>query len=59
MALCDRVRETPRPHAAKAVVALAGIMVGLATACAGSRLIESLLYDVSSRDPRPRSPAFH
>ncbi len=32
-------------------VALAGITVGLATALAGSRLIESLLFDVSPRDP--------
>jgi ABC-type antimicrobial peptide transport system permease subunit len=31
-------------------VALAGIAIGLATALAGSRLIESLLYGVSSRD---------
>jgi ABC-type antimicrobial peptide transport system permease subunit len=34
-----------------AAVALAGITVGLATTLAGSRLIESLLYGVSSRDP--------
>jgi putative ABC transport system permease protein len=34
-----------------ALVALAGIAIGLATALAGSRLIESLLYGVSSRDP--------
>jgi ABC-type antimicrobial peptide transport system permease subunit len=33
------------------LVALAGIMVGLGTAFAGSRLIESLLYGVSPRDP--------
>ena len=33
------------------VVALVGIAVGLATAFAGSRLIASLLYGVSSRDP--------
>src|SRR5260370_28991364 len=33
-----------------ALVALAGIAIGLATALAGSRLIESLLYGVSSRD---------
>jgi len=33
------------------LVALAGIAIGLATALAGSRLIESLLYGVSSRDP--------
>jgi ABC-type antimicrobial peptide transport system permease subunit len=32
-------------------VALVGIIVGLATALAGSRLIESLLYGVSPRDP--------
>lgn len=32
-------------------VALAGIAVGLGAALAGSRLIESLLYDVSPRDP--------
>jgi len=32
-------------------VAVAGIMVGLAAALAGSRLIESLLFGVSSRDP--------
>jgi putative ABC transport system permease protein len=34
-----------------ALVALAGIAVGLAAAIAGGRLIESLLYGVSSRDP--------
>jgi putative ABC transport system permease protein len=33
-----------------ALVALAGTAIGLATALAGSRLIESLLYGVSSRD---------
>jgi putative ABC transport system permease protein len=33
------------------VVALAGITVGLASAFAGSRLIQSLLYGVSPRDP--------
>jgi putative ABC transport system permease protein len=33
------------------IVALAGITVGLATAFAGSRLIESMLYGVSPRDP--------
>src|SRR2546425_2086918 len=33
------------------LVAPAGIAIGLATALAGSRLIESLLYGVSSRDP--------
>jgi putative ABC transport system permease protein len=33
------------------LVALAGIATGLATALAGSRLIESLLYGISSRDP--------
>ena len=33
------------------LVALAGIVVGLGTAFAGSRLIESLLYGVSPRDP--------
>jgi putative ABC transport system permease protein len=33
------------------LVALAGIAIGLAAALAGSRLIESLLYGVSSRDP--------
>jgi putative ABC transport system permease protein len=32
-------------------VALAGIAVGLVVALAGSRLIESLLYGVSPRDP--------
>ena len=32
-------------------MALAGITVGLATAFAGGRLIESLLYGVSPRDP--------
>jgi putative ABC transport system permease protein len=34
-----------------ALVALAGMAIGLATALAGSRLIESLLYGVDSRDP--------
>jgi predicted permease len=34
-----------------ALVALGGITVGLAIALAGSRLIESLLYGVSPRDP--------
>jgi predicted permease len=33
------------------LAALAGIALGLATAFAGTRLIESLLYDVSPRDP--------
>jgi putative ABC transport system permease protein len=33
------------------LVALAGIVVGLAVAFAGSRVIESLLYGVSPRDP--------
>jgi ABC-type antimicrobial peptide transport system permease subunit len=33
------------------VVALVGIAIGFAIALAGSRLIESLLYGVSSRDP--------
>jgi putative ABC transport system permease protein len=33
------------------LVVLAGITVGLVTAFAGSRLIESLLYHVSPRDP--------
>ena len=32
-------------------MALAGIAIGLATALVGNRLIESLLYGVSSRDP--------
>jgi putative ABC transport system permease protein len=32
-------------------VALGGIAVGFGTALAGSRLVESLLYDVSPRDP--------
>lgn len=32
-------------------VALAGITIGLATAFAGSRLIQSLLYGVTPRDP--------
>jgi putative ABC transport system permease protein len=33
------------------LVAFGGIAIGLAAALAGSRLIESLLYGVSSRDP--------
>jgi predicted permease len=33
------------------LVALAGTAIGLATALVGSRLLESLLYGVSSRDP--------
>jgi predicted permease len=32
-------------------VALAGVVVGFSVALAGSRLVESLLYDVSPRDP--------
>jgi putative ABC transport system permease protein len=33
------------------IVALAGIMVGLIVAWAGSRLIASLLYGIGPRDP--------
>src|SRR6266542_3185674 len=33
------------------IVALVGIVTGLAAAFAGSRLIESLLYGISPRDP--------
>jgi putative ABC transport system permease protein len=33
------------------LVAIAGIVIGLAAAVAGSRVIASLLYDVSPRDP--------
>jgi putative ABC transport system permease protein len=33
------------------IVALGGVLAGLATALAGGRLIASLLYDVSPRDP--------
>jgi putative ABC transport system permease protein len=33
------------------IVAIAGVVSGLAAALAGSRLIESLLYDVGARDP--------
>jgi ABC-type antimicrobial peptide transport system permease subunit len=33
------------------LVTLAGIVVGLAAALAGGRLIQALLYDVSPRDP--------
>ena len=33
------------------IVALAGVTAGLAAAGAGSRLIESLLYGISPRDP--------
>lgn len=33
------------------IVTLGGIAVGLGAALAGSRLIESLLYDVNPRDP--------
>ena len=33
------------------LVALVGVAIGLAAALAGSRLIESLLYGVSPRDP--------
>jgi ABC-type antimicrobial peptide transport system permease subunit len=33
------------------VVALGGVLAGLAAALAGGRLIASLLYDVSPRDP--------
>jgi putative ABC transport system permease protein len=32
-------------------VALAGVAVGLTVALAGARVIESLLYDVTPRDP--------
>ena len=38
-------------RAAGRFVALVGVLVGLGTALAGSRLIESLLYGVSPRDP--------
>ena len=34
-----------------ALVALLGAVIGVAAALAGSRLIESLLYGVSPRDP--------
>jgi putative ABC transport system permease protein len=33
------------------IVAVAGIAIGLAAALAGSRAIESLLYNVGARDP--------
>jgi hypothetical protein len=33
------------------VVAGAGVAIGLAAACAGGQLIESLLYGVGPRDP--------
>jgi len=33
------------------VVAIAGMVVGLGVALAGSRVLESLLHGVSSRDP--------
>ena len=33
------------------MVALAGLAIGLAAALAGSRVIESLLYGISPRDP--------
>jgi putative ABC transport system permease protein len=33
------------------IVAVAGIAIGLAAALAGSRVIESLLYNVGARDP--------
>jgi len=39
------------------LVALAGVAVGLVTAVAGSRVIESLLYGVSPRDPSVFSAA--
>jgi ABC-type antimicrobial peptide transport system permease subunit len=37
-------------------VAFAGIVVGLGAALAGGRLVESLLYDVSPRDPAIVAP---
>ena len=48
----QEIRQAVRADpVAGGIVAVIGIMVGLIAALAGSRLIQSLLYSISPRDP--------